>query len=381
MSCGPDAGATGDLTAEFLPHALPAGVAFQFEDNGRIVPRSWDFRAESPDEPALDALRGAERLDDVIAGAADEWDAMVRLARWTSAQWRPGKPDPYPPWDARVILREIRAGRTGGFCAQYAVVLVQGLLALGHTARYLELATADGQGHVSVEVWSNQFDTWAVLDPFFAVWVEFAAHPGRPLSALEIHRALAEDRAGELTQRPLGADARRAPERVEFLPYFADLAVSMRNDHLSRPLHAWNRQETYLSWTDGSTDGRPEVFRRLTEQELDFAFPLNQVQVTLHGGSEPDQLLCGIRTNMLDAEAIRVLLDDGSSERIDVDAEPAAPGEDEPAVWLLNPTYGLILVWTWDLHAGRNSASFRAVGPTGIEGPPARFEVHLASGS
>lgn len=96
-----------------------------------VPPESVDhqtrFRFTYDPAAELTQLRLGEELDLVVEGSASQAEAWRRLARWTAGQWEQGVPNPYPPPDARIILRDIRAGFTGGFCAQYCVVLVQAI--------------------------------------------------------------------------------------------------------------------------------------------------------------------------------------------------------------------------------------------------------------
>src|SRR5881397_493401 len=94
------------------------------------VQRTPRFRFTFDSPETLAALRREERLDEIVHGASSDLERFQLLNRWVRAQFEPGRPDPYPPIDARVILRDIRRGFTGGFCAQYCYVLAQSLQAL-----------------------------------------------------------------------------------------------------------------------------------------------------------------------------------------------------------------------------------------------------------
>jgi len=89
----------------------------------------------------LARFRTAERLDNVVRGSGSDEARARKLLHWTRAQFEPGRPDPYPPPDATTTLREIRSKHTGGFCAQYAFVLVQALQSFGQPARVVTRLT------------------------------------------------------------------------------------------------------------------------------------------------------------------------------------------------------------------------------------------------
>ena len=175
----------------------------------------------------LEELRHAEELDQVVAGSVTQAEAWRRLARWTADQWEQGVPNPYPPPDARIILRDIRAGFTGGFCAQYCVVLMQAIQSFGAPARQVTI-----EGHEVVEAWLGDEGRWIMLDPTYDLMVLDDA--GRSLSALEIRRAVDD---GGVVGLKL-SEGHRAPEILgHYVARFRELAVWIRNDHVSRPMN------------------------------------------------------------------------------------------------------------------------------------------------
>jgi hypothetical protein len=136
----------------------------------------WDGQAP------LSRFRQAESLDAVVRGARSDEERARKLLHWTRAQFEPGRPDPYPPPDAVKTLSEIRAGRTGGFCAQYAFVLVQALQSFGMPARVVTI-----EEHEVVETWLADQARWTMLDPLFELQV--VDEGGRSLPAIEIRNA------------------------------------------------------------------------------------------------------------------------------------------------------------------------------------------------
>src|SRR5574341_946533 len=97
-----------------------------------------------------------EKLERFIHEYKDEWQRQVALCNWTNAQFAPGDPDPYPLSNGLDILKDIRSGKTKGFCGQYAYLLADALKALGYfDVRYLELESKEPQLHFNVEEWRN----------------------------------------------------------------------------------------------------------------------------------------------------------------------------------------------------------------------------------
>ncbi|HUT54734.1 MAG TPA: transglutaminase-like domain-containing protein [bacterium] len=358
-------------------HKLPASVKLVEEQNGLIRPRSWEFRSERLDHPGLAALREREKLDEVVAAGKDELDKMALLCDWVNSQWPLGTPHPYPPWDANQILDLIRSGRTGGFCAQYAVVLAQCCLALGWQARYLDVLTEDkkpGNGHFTVEVWSNQYDQWVLLDPFYDCRFE---RDGRPLSALQVHQALVSGEIDAVTM--VVGKGKNALAGVKFnqkavMEKFFHLSADPRNDHLSHPFNFWDRADTYLSWKDSATDGRPELYRDITDDPLDFDFPLNQAQARLMASAAPDTLTCLVRTNMPEAETLELKFEGGLWTR------PPSPYLPGPSILraVLTPFHGSVIAFDWRLHPGANKLLLRAVNTAGITGPATLLVVNYS---
>jgi hypothetical protein len=354
--------------SELYAHLLPAGAALVEERNGHINSLSLAFVAERGDHPGLVALRERERLDQVVAPGKDEFERLRLLCDWTNSQWKPSTPAPYPPWDANKILHLIRSGQTGGFCAQYAVVMVQACLAMGGQARYLELSPGyeRGDGHFTVEIWSNQYNQWIYLDPYYDIHFE---RKGRPLSALEIHEALVQGRTEELRMVPghgLNAATPDDPGLANLLPRFLHLAVDLRTDHLSRPYHFWDRRNTYLAWKDRATNGNPHLFLRSTCDPQTFNFPLNQVHVRLGPGAHPHEAVCLIRSNMPGLAGLR-LRRQGTWEKM----APPFPFSDQstPLNTALDPIHGQVMTYHWDLKPGTNRLELEALNLRDVPGP------------
>jgi len=211
----------------------------------------FEFRFQPLDHPALDLLRRRENLDAVVAGSQDRFGKLVRLCNWTRQQWEPGDPKPYPPWNALAILDLIRTKKTGGFCAQYAQVFAQSCLAFGWQARYIESGpTTDPCAHYTAEIWVDPLGKWVLLDPFNDVWFE---RQGRPLSGLEVHRALVTGVEASIVVRggPDGAVVQE-PRRRTLIESFYYIRLHLRADHLSRPEGPFEWKDK-VDWTDPQT--------------------------------------------------------------------------------------------------------------------------------
>lgn len=205
--------------------------------------------------PRLREFASREQLQQVVAGATSEFDGILRLKDWVGAQFVDGNPNPYPPWDAMIILDWIRGGITEGFCAQYAQVFLQALAAFGVPARYVEVGRENNPYiHFTTEVWSNDYGKWVMVDADFNVYF---ADRGVPLSALEIHDAYVSGRARDLTviageQGPGRASTRDWPLATAELYYYVRYPLNAR--HLSAPHDApFDRYNDAIEWLDGRT--------------------------------------------------------------------------------------------------------------------------------
>ncbi len=198
------------------------------------------FAFDPPD--ALRDLRYGEGLDGVVADAVSDEEAWRSLMRWVRDQWEPGRPDPYPPPDARVILRDIRDGFTGGFCAQYSFVLVQSIASFGAPARCVTI-----RGHEVVEAWLRDERRWTLFDPMNATQVLDA--DGVSLNAYQIHRAV--DNGESLSLLP---DHRCGEDLAKYLDRFSQFAVWIRNDFVSNPMNFldFDRYRVWFATPDGA---------------------------------------------------------------------------------------------------------------------------------
>ncbi len=73
------------------------------------------FRYDSPED--LQKFRLAENLDKLRD--EDDWTTARNVMHWARSQFEHSPLETYPPQNALAMLREIRAGRATGFCAQY----------------------------------------------------------------------------------------------------------------------------------------------------------------------------------------------------------------------------------------------------------------------
>jgi transglutaminase-like putative cysteine protease len=261
-------------------------------------------RFELFNAPRIEQLAAREGLAGVVAGAATEFEAVLKLKEWVAAQFPHSSPDPYPPWDALIVLDAIRGGLTGGFCAQYSQVLLQSLAALGYPARYVEIGRVDNPyAHFPMEFWSNQFNKWVLLDADFNLHFE---KNGVPLSALEVHDAAVTGTANAVEVvagafRDGHPSPNDWPHRTTELYYY--VRYHLKADHVSAPFEpAFDRWGDVIEFTDSrttpwesSTVASPFPKEQLTASSTSdrsmVEAPLNQLWVTPRVTSGTDVLL------------------------------------------------------------------------------------------
>jgi hypothetical protein len=196
------------------------------------------YAFEAPE--ALADFRRSERLDDVVGADASNLELARKLAAWARQQFPPTKPDPYPPLSAPIFLNEIRAGRTGGFCAQYVALVVQGLASFGRYARY-----ATVEGHEVMSVYDENRANWQFYDPMNDVWAE--DDDDRAISGLSVHRRLTGEEEGAVHWRS-GLD-HDAAWYAEYENHVRGLyAVWLLNDWTTHPHDFSDIQRSLLFW-------------------------------------------------------------------------------------------------------------------------------------
>ncbi len=72
-------------------------------------------------------------------------------------------------------------------CGDISKMLAEMIQAGGAQARKISLGDSEDRGHVVVEIWSEEFNKWAVIDPDYNVY--YTSAYGVPLSAIELFDA------------------------------------------------------------------------------------------------------------------------------------------------------------------------------------------------
>lgn len=225
-------------------------------DSVEQTPR-FRFRYEKAEAAA--ALRREEKLDDIVAGATSDEERCTLLMHWVRRQWDLSRPDPYPPPDARIILHDIRSGHTGGFCSQYAVVLVQSASSFNIPARFVTL-----YGHEVAEIWLKSQNQWVLFDPYNDLTI--TDENDKMLNAGQIRNAVKNGQKLRISQ-----PNRLKENPSDYFKHYENFAVWLRNDLLAHPLN-FSDFDRYRLWYD------PEGLLRIPNQSLKTPFLLDLYQ-------------------------------------------------------------------------------------------------------
>lgn len=359
----------GEHGTEPVSSAPDLTVDYEITSNGDLT-AGLPIRLEPLHLPRLEELKQREALEAIVASGESEFAQILALKDWVSSQWPAGYPDPYPPWDAITVLDWIRGGVTGGFCAQYAQVLLQSLAALGLQARYVEIGSVDNPyAHFLTEVWSNEFNKWVLLDPDFNLHFE---RNGVPLSALEIHDALVRSQLSDVdvilgTRRAGHSNPASWPLRTADLYYY--LRVHLNANHLAAPYeHPFHRYNDMVEWIDEFT-----VPWEFSEVESEFA------KVRLTNLQTNDRAAFEGRMNQ-----VKVTVESNAAGTLDIRFENNLHGfrgyeirklarRGQIRAWQSHPVDTLL----WSPTRDTRILEVRGINQSGVPGPISRISVPL----
>jgi hypothetical protein len=278
-----------------------------------------------------------------VKGSKDELEFFTRILKWTHKQWKEGNPDPYPPFNALLILDWIRQGKTAGFCAQYAQVMVQSLQSFGHSARYVSLAN-----HEVLEVFSNQHEKWLVMDPTDGIYYTDGK---QPLNAYELYLALVEDRTDQIQT----VGAKHDPQRIT--GSYGVFSIATRNDHLSqnRPPSAilkdlWKERIHLITPHSKELPYHEGKIRPVTTFVSDVYFHMNGAHVKLLQPDAAGNIILQLETDTPGFSRYQASVNGKPDQRI-------------PDMYI------------WELQTGRNTIEIAAQNLMGVTGPRTKIVV------
>ncbi len=329
-------------------------------DNSVICRTSIPFEYEPLDRPELKRLREDYRLDEVVAGAASEFDLIVRLAGWSAKRFSHGGhlKTLYPAWNALDILSSHADGTpVGGFCQQYNIVFLQACESFGLVGRAVsigpgaEVFPARG-GHEVVEIWSNEFSKWVYVDGNLA-WYALDAATEVPLSLRELRErqlSVLRGRQHAPVRIVTRGDSDRTWSGLTDWPPFVELRLIPRSNFLQRltplPLNQGMRGwfwTGHFVWTDVASPA-PLLYSQRVAKQSDWDWTLNQACIVLEATATPGEVRVHLDTVTPSWATFECRIDGG----------PPTP-----------VTSG----WRWPLHSGRNRIEVRSQNLLGRTGP------------
>jgi transglutaminase-like putative cysteine protease len=349
--------------------------------NPEVLFTSIPFEYERFDQPELAEIRLANKLDELVAGAATELEKMIRIQNWVHGQWKFQAPaPPYPAWDAREILR-----RKEGFCVQYAIVCMQCALSLGLQTRFTFGIAPRGRtgdavcGHEVVEFWSDEHGKWVLIDASQnECFVD--AKPTGPLSGtgvpcnmLDLHQEVLDtyfpgaaigeglnefpaERPSTLTKiwKALEPAPQEAPYPVHLK--WGSVRWMPRNNFFAhrfpeplaqgRSPWCWNG---YWNWCDERSPRTPN-YGRYTSRRSDIEWTINQVRWSLEAAEEAGLVDLSLGTVTPDFDTFLASVDGG-------EWQPQGAK------------------FAWRLHNGQNRVELRIRNRAGVLGKPSAVEV------
>ena len=310
----------------------------------------------------LETLREQERLDDVVAAGKTEFDKQVLLMDWTYKRFPLFGPPGGKPNSTLEILKAVDEGKSFN-CGFFARVNRDALAAMGYVVRGVGLkgAKSDGNGseHSILEVWSNQYRKWIVLDPTLNVYFE---KDGKPLNAYEIRQEWFYNDGKDLTI-VIGPARERHP--VSDLPidraYHKGFGMLGIND---RSIGKF----LYIAYTPKTADGGPDYGRMfITKDALCEGLSYHTRKCPDDPAREPYWPMCqaDLKLAVADGAKLKVTVDtftpDFAGYRSRVDGGDWREGALE----------------SWGLHAGTNSLEVVAVNEFGLTGLPSKVVLDV----
>lgn len=247
-------------------------------DNNKIIKSNYDFIHEHWKEIKLKKLFQNEKFKDIKADS--QFGLFIKFCDWTHNQWKHGIPDPYPLCNAIDILSDIRNAKTGGHCGQYSYVLADVLKSMGfYNVRYVEISNTKGEGHFVVEVWSDEYNKWIILDADQNIYF-ILINSSIPANAYEIRNSLYKgDKVNAVS-----IDKKSEVNTKVAIQSYANFAVSLRSDLMRHTmlLTLKDRYDMFLFYKDKYTNKPYEKgipYKNVTSRINDIYFDCNKIRV------------------------------------------------------------------------------------------------------
>jgi len=180
-----------DITA--APRAPWAPLTVVKADIQKIVRSPIVFHYERPDQPDVVKFRKAAKLDQVVKGAKDDFEKLVKLMDWVGGCHNDRtKKKHYDKgrytWDINRVWG-IADGKPTvyGHCMSYAEVMCYAAVAMGYvSARHNAVGGFRQATHEVTDIWVPSLGKWVYFDPSLTSYY-MDKKTKQPLSILETH--------------------------------------------------------------------------------------------------------------------------------------------------------------------------------------------------
>ena len=207
----------------------------------------FGFAFEKPE--VLISFKTKFSLDTIVANLTNDFEKSVQLMHWVRDQLPHKIPaiDINPQsFNSEDFLKNPQVD--GMLCGQTSQILIQALISMGIPARRVELRFTPKDAHAVVEVWSDFYQKWIILDPDYDIYYTLE---DIPLNALELHNLWVTEDYGNLV-----VYSRESPHNIyennlknssiKLLNYYSHLSYPLRNDWTSRPLSWWHPEGNHV---------------------------------------------------------------------------------------------------------------------------------------
>lgn len=381
------------FSATWDDHSINKNVGLKAKviNNGKIIQSSYPFSYEDLNHLDLKKYRESHKLDQIVKGAASEFEVMMRLLNW--AYRVPLTSNAYS-WNWNDVTRTpliaegtgmpqlngpfFKGRRMVEMCLYPNQALIGALLSLGYQARHINIHSEGESGHEVTEVWSNELNKWVYMDATRDYYY-YDPETGIPFNLLEIHNLLAakmprkEDwrnpfapEIGKELVKGLNVGQRQGnnPFSIQdgggthILEIMGHFRIIPRNDFLTNPLpvpvHTGDTMwgwDGFLNWYDEIFPKRDE-YQRYSDRASDFYQPLNQAKISL--------------------------METDKSGMLKVIVDSFTPGGADGLLVKINEENWQSQnqnVWNWQLLAGLNTIQVRTKNTRGILGPVSEIQV------
>jgi hypothetical protein len=349
---------------QYLAKGKVSGIEIIEMKNEHIVISDYVFNYQ-PDVPRLLEMRKEMGLDDVVAGADDELEKMIRLRQWVRKQFsRLDYQKTMAQFDALTIWGnpqrnpEKKKNWPGNYnpCHFFPLFYSQVMLSMGYIPRVVHISYTGYDYHGFTEVWSNQYRKWISMDPDLNLHYEYE---GVPQNILEVHNFRYRNNTRLKVMQVMVEPGIQPLETTEnMLDYHQYVEIAdLRNDWLTNKYfrgHPKRSDLATLAWKD---DREPEIFRLTpaTRNIEDMYWTLNQAEILVESekcGQDSLALLFNTVTPNFSHFAIHM---NGKA------FEQTSP------------------VFVWKLQSGRNELIVYPVNSFGVHGISSRIVLQYES--